>query len=102
MTAARELFLLVGLIVAALIPVFVNELWAPGVDKYRFEPVAMGKGFVLTHGAITSAALNTLAIDPPASPGAHCTRLRLGLADPVGLGDLLDDGLTHFFTLTWG
>ena len=33
-TAVRELFLLVGLILAALIPVIVNELWAPGVDRY--------------------------------------------------------------------
>ena len=33
-TAARELFLLVGLIIAATIPVFVNELWEPGVENY--------------------------------------------------------------------
>ncbi len=33
-TAARELFILVGLIIAAMIPVFVNELWEPGVDNY--------------------------------------------------------------------
>ena len=33
-TAVRELFILVGLIVAALIPVLVNELWQPGVDNY--------------------------------------------------------------------
>lgn len=33
-TAARELFLLVGLIIAALIPVVVNEVWEPGVGNY--------------------------------------------------------------------
>lgn len=33
---------------------------APGVDDKRYEPTAMGKGCTLTHGAITSAALNTI------------------------------------------
>jgi endoglucanase len=33
---------------------------APGIKDRRYEPVEMGKGFTLTHGAITSAALNSL------------------------------------------
>ena len=33
-TAAREVFILVGLIMAALIPVVVNEVWEPGVGNY--------------------------------------------------------------------
>lgn len=33
---------------------------APGIEDRRYEPVEMGKGFTLTHGAITSASLNAL------------------------------------------
>ena len=33
---------------------------APGIGDRRYEPVDMGKGYTLTHGAITSAALNTM------------------------------------------
>ncbi len=33
---------------------------APGIADRRYEPVEMGKGFTLTHGAITSASLNSL------------------------------------------
>ena len=33
---------------------------APGISDRRYEPVEMGKGFTLTHGAITSATLNSL------------------------------------------
>lgn len=33
---------------------------APGIGDKRFEPTTMGKGFSLTHGAVTSAKLNTL------------------------------------------
>jgi endoglucanase len=33
---------------------------APGVGDRRFEPVEMAKGFTLTHGAITSASLNSM------------------------------------------
>lgn len=33
---------------------------APGIGDRRYEPVAMGDGYTLTHGAITSAALNSL------------------------------------------
>lgn len=33
---------------------------APGISDRRYEPVEMGKGYTLTHGAITSAALNTM------------------------------------------
>ena len=31
---------------------------APGIEDRRYEPVEMGKGFTLTHGAVTSASLN--------------------------------------------
>jgi putative aminopeptidase FrvX len=33
---------------------------APGIGDRRYEPVEMGKGFTLTHGAITSASLNSM------------------------------------------
>ena len=33
---------------------------APGIGDRRYEPVAMGDGYTLTHGAITSAALNSM------------------------------------------
>jgi putative aminopeptidase FrvX len=33
---------------------------APGIGDRRYEPIEMGKGFTLTHGAITSAALNSM------------------------------------------
>ena len=33
---------------------------APGIADRRYEPVAMGEGYTLTHGAITSAALNSM------------------------------------------
>jgi endoglucanase len=33
---------------------------APGIGDKRFEPVTMGKGYSLTHGAITSASLNSM------------------------------------------
>ncbi|MEM7785017.1 MAG: peptidase M42, partial [Planctomycetota bacterium] len=33
---------------------------APGIGDRRYEPVAMGEGYTLTHGAITSAALNSM------------------------------------------
>lgn len=33
---------------------------APGISDRRYEPVAMGEGYTLTHGAITSAALNSM------------------------------------------
>lgn len=33
---------------------------APGVGDRRYEAVEMGKGYTLTHGAITSAALNSI------------------------------------------
>lgn len=33
---------------------------APGIGDRRYEPVEMGKGYTLTHGAITSSALNTM------------------------------------------
>ncbi|MDG1874535.1 MAG: hypothetical protein P8J27_11535 [Mariniblastus sp.] len=33
---------------------------APGIADRRYEPVAMGQGYTLTHGAVTSAALNSM------------------------------------------
>ena len=33
---------------------------APGITDRRYEPLEMGEGFTLTHGAICSASLNTL------------------------------------------
>ncbi len=33
---------------------------APGIGDRRYEPVEMGKGFTLTHGAVTSASLNSI------------------------------------------
>lgn len=33
---------------------------APGISDRRLEPLEMGKGFTLTHGAVCSASLNTL------------------------------------------
>ncbi|MEZ6137096.1 MAG: M28 family peptidase [Pirellulaceae bacterium] len=33
---------------------------APGVSDRRYEPIEMGKGFTLTHGAVCSASLNTM------------------------------------------
>jgi endoglucanase len=33
---------------------------APGVGDKRYEPIEMAKGFTLTHGAITSANLNSI------------------------------------------
>jgi putative aminopeptidase FrvX len=33
---------------------------APGIADRRYEPVEMGKGYTLTHGAVTSASLNSL------------------------------------------
>ena len=33
---------------------------APGISDRRYEPVSMGEGYTLTHGAITSAALNSM------------------------------------------
>ena len=36
---------------------------APGIGDRRYEPVAMGEGYTLTHGAVTSAALNSMITD---------------------------------------
>ncbi len=33
---------------------------APGIGDRRYEPVTMGAGFTLTHGAVTSATLNSI------------------------------------------
>lgn len=33
---------------------------APGISDRRYEPIEMGKGYTLTHGAVCSASLNTL------------------------------------------
>lgn len=33
---------------------------APGIAERRYEPLEMGKGFTLTHGAVCSATLNAL------------------------------------------
>ena len=33
---------------------------APGISDRRYEPVTMGDGYTLTHGAVTSAALNSM------------------------------------------
>lgn len=33
---------------------------APGIGDRRYEPVTMGAGYTLTHGAVTSAALNSM------------------------------------------
>ena len=33
---------------------------APGISDRRYEPLEMGKGYTLTHGAICSASLNSL------------------------------------------
>ena len=33
---------------------------APGIGDRRYEPVTMGDGYTLTHGAVTSAALNSM------------------------------------------
>ena len=33
---------------------------APGISDRRYEPVAMGDGYTLTHGSITSATLNSM------------------------------------------
>ena len=33
---------------------------APGISDRKYEPVAMGDGYTLTHGAITSASLNSM------------------------------------------
>ena len=33
---------------------------APGIGDRRYEPLAMGEGYTLTHGAVTSAALNSM------------------------------------------
>lgn len=33
---------------------------APGIAERRYEPLEMGKGFTLTHGAVCSASLNTM------------------------------------------
>ena len=33
---------------------------APGISDRRYEPVTMGAGYTLTHGAITSATLNSM------------------------------------------
>jgi len=33
---------------------------APGIGDRRYEPVTMGAGYTLTHGAITSAAVNSM------------------------------------------
>ena len=33
---------------------------APGIADRRYEPVEMGKGYTITHGAVTSANLNSL------------------------------------------
>ena len=33
---------------------------APGIGDRRYEPVTMGEGFTLTHGAVTSATLNSM------------------------------------------
>ncbi len=33
---------------------------APGIGDRRYEPVTMGEGYTLTHGAVTSAALNSM------------------------------------------
>jgi len=36
---------------------------APGISDRRYEPVEMGKGYTLTHGAVTSASLNSMIAD---------------------------------------
>ena len=33
---------------------------APGIGDRRYEPVTMGDGYTLTHGAVTSASLNSM------------------------------------------
>ncbi|QDV24968.1 peptidase M42 [Aureliella helgolandensis] len=33
---------------------------APGISDRRYEPLEMGKGFTLTHGAVCSASLNSM------------------------------------------
>ena len=33
---------------------------APGIGDRRYEPVGMGEGYTLTHGAVTSASLNSM------------------------------------------
>ncbi len=33
---------------------------APGIGDRRYEPIEMGKGYTLTHGAVASASLNTM------------------------------------------
>ena len=33
---------------------------APGISDRRYEPVSMGAGYTLTHGAVTSSSLNSL------------------------------------------
>ena len=33
---------------------------APGIGDRRYEPLAMGEGYTLTHGAVCSAALNSM------------------------------------------
>ena len=33
---------------------------APGIGDRRYEPIAMGEGYTLTHGAVMSAQLNSI------------------------------------------
>ncbi|MCA9132651.1 MAG: M20/M25/M40 family metallo-hydrolase, partial [Planctomycetales bacterium] len=42
---------------------------APGISDRRYEPLEMGKGYTLTHGAVCSAALNTLLTSISAEHG---------------------------------
>ena len=42
---------------------------APGIGDRRYEPLEMGKGFTLTHGAICSAKLNSLITETATKNG---------------------------------
>lgn len=42
---------------------------APGIGDRRYEPIEMGKGYTLTHGAITSAKLNSMISEVSADHG---------------------------------
>jgi endoglucanase len=42
---------------------------APGIGDRRYEPVTMGDGFTLTHGAVTSASLNSMITQVSANHG---------------------------------
>lgn len=54
-----------------LLAVDVNHdfVAAPGISDRRMPPLAMGEGFTLSHGAITSAALNSLIMEAAKNAG---------------------------------